>query len=286
LEHTPVLVAEVLSYLPDDCRLLIDATLGLGGHARAFLEASPEGRVFGIDRDSEVLAEARKRLAPFGERVKTAHAPFARLAEVAPASPDAVLFDFGVSSVQLDDADRGFSFRHDAPLDMRMDRTTGETAADLVNRLPERELADLIFELGGERASRRVAKSIVAERRRSRIETTEQLARIVRRAVGGRGRIDSATRTFQALRMAVNEEPGQIEAGLAAASQLLRPGGRLLAISFHSGEDRSVKWTFRSDSRLDVVTKKPVQAGVEERRANPRSRSAKLRVAERRTDDA
>ena len=286
MEHTPVLVAEVLSYLPDDCSLLVDATLGLGGHARAFLESSLEGRVFGIDRDGEVLAEARKRLASFGKRLQVAHAPFSCLAELEIPEPDAILFDFGVSSVQLDDADRGFSFRHDAPLDMRMDRSTGETAADLVNRLPEKELADLIFQLGGERASRRVAKSIVTQRRRSRIESTEQLARIVRGAVGGRGRIDSATRTFQALRMAVNEEGQQIEAGLDAASQLLRPGGRLLAISFHSGEDRSVKWAFRSDSRLDVVTKKPVQAGADERRANPRSRSAKLRVAERRPSDA
>jgi len=283
-----VLVAEVLGYLPGDCTLLVDATLGLGGHARAFLESNPEGRVFGIDRDSEVLAEARRRLAEFGERVTTAHAPFSRIADVATGlpAPDAVLFDFGVSSVQLDDAARGFSFREDAPLDMRMDRTTGETAADLVARLPEKELADLIFELGGERASRRIARSIVRERRSDPIRTTGRLASIVRRAVGGRGRIDSATRTFQALRMAVNDESAEIEAGLSAASELVRPGGRLLAISFHSGEDRSVKWAFRSDPCLDVITKKPVQAGPEERRANPRSRSAKLRVAERRRDDA
>ena len=290
MEHTPVLVAEVLEHLPDETSLLIDATLGLGGHARAFLEETPEGRVFGIDRDCEVLAEARKRLAEFGERVSTAHAPFGRIAEVAAEAAlppvDAILFDFGVSSVQLDTPERGFSFRHDAPLDMRMDRTTGETAADLIQRLPEKELADLIFELGGERASRRIAKSIVIERRRSRIETTDRLAGIVRRAAGRRGRIDSATRTFQALRMAVNDEAAQIEAGLHGASQLLRPGGRLLAISFHSGEDRSVKWTFRSDPPLDVVTKKPLRAGADERRANPRSRSAKLRVAERRLADA
>jgi len=288
VEHTPVLVAEVLSFLPRDCALLVDATLGLGGHAAAYLDSDREGRVLGMDRDSEVLAEARKRLEGYGGRLSTAHAPFSRIAEAASPfpAPDAVLFDFGVSSVQLDAPARGFSFREDAPLDMRMDRSAGETAAELVARLPEKELADLIYELGGERTSRRVARRIVEERRRAPIETTGRLADVVRKAVGRRGRIDSATRTFQALRMAVNDEPAEIEAGLQGAIQILRPGGRLLAISFHSGEDRSVKWTFRSDSRLDVVTRKPVRAGEEERRANPRSRSAKLRVAEKRESDA
>jgi 16S rRNA (cytosine1402-N4)-methyltransferase len=296
VEHKPVLVAEVLQYLPEDRELLIDATLGLGGHARSFLEATLEGRVYGIDRDSEVLAVARERLSEFGDRVQTCHAPFSTIAEVAAEAElppaDAILFDFGVSSPQLDTSERGFSFRHDAPLDMRMDRTDrtdGPTAADLVNGMREKDLANLLFELGGERASRRIAKSIVAERRRSRIETTGQLATIVRRALGGaggRGRIDAATRTFQALRMAVNDELGEIETALKDAVLLLRPGGRLLTISFHSGEDRIAKLAFRSDARLEVLTKKPVQAQAEERRANPRSRSAKLRVAERRIVDA
>ena len=283
MQHTPVLLAEFNQYLPEHCALLIDATLGLGGHARSFLEMSAGGRVFGIDRDQEVLAEARQRLQEFGERVQTAHAPFDQIAEVAPADADAVLFDFGVSSVQLDSAERGFSFRSSAPLDMRMDRSCGETAADLIARLSERELADLIFELGDERASRRIAKAIVVQRRRGRIETTDELATIVRTAAGGRGKIDAATRTFQALRMAVNDELGQIGRALDGAAKVLRPGGRLIAISFHSGEDRLVKHTLRADERFDVLTKKVVMASSEERRRNPRSRSAKLRVAERRS---
>jgi len=290
VEHTPVLVEQVLSYLPERTDLLIDATLGLGGHARAFLESTQGGRVYGIDRDSEVLAVARERLSEFGDRVQTCHAPFSRVAEVAAEAQlppaDAVLFDFGVSSVQLDEGERGFSFRHDAPLDMRMDRSDGETAADLVKRLPEKELANLIFELGDERASRRIAKSIVVARRRNPIRTTAQLAAIVRDAVGGRGKIDSATRTFQALRMAVNDELGEIRKAIAAAIDVLRPGGRLLTISFHSGEGRTVKAAFRSDARLQIVNKKAVPADAAEKRANPRSRSAYLRVAERRANDA
>jgi 16S rRNA (cytosine1402-N4)-methyltransferase len=283
VQHTPVLLAEFNQYLPEHCALLIDATLGLGGHARSFLEMSAGGRVFGIDRDQEVLAEARQRLEEFGERVETAHASFDQIAEVAPADADAVFFDFGVSSVQLDSAERGFSFRNSAPLDMRMDRSCGETAADLIARLSERELADLIFELGDERASRRIAKAIVDQRRRGRIETTDELATIVRTAAGGRGKIDAATRTFQALRMAVNDELGQIGRALDGAAKVLRPGGRLIAISFHSGEDRLVKHTLRADERFDVLTKKVVMPSSEERRRNPRSRSAKLRVAERRS---
>ncbi|MEM8884599.1 MAG: 16S rRNA (cytosine(1402)-N(4))-methyltransferase RsmH [Planctomycetota bacterium] len=286
MEHTPVLVAEVLEHLPDRCELLVDGTLGLGGHARAFLESFPGGQVFGMDRDSEVLVEARSRLEEFGDRVQTAHAPFREVGEHAPDDADAILFDFGVSSVQLDTPERGFSFRHDGPLDMRMDRSQGESAAELLRHIPERELADLLFELGGERGSRRIAKAIVQERRRNRIETTGQLAAIVRRAGGPRGRIDPATRTFQALRMAVNDELGQIQAALESSASLLRPGGRLLAISFHSGEDRIVKEAFRSDPRLTRVTKKPLQASTDERRSNPRARSAKLRVAERKAADA
>jgi 16S rRNA (cytosine1402-N4)-methyltransferase len=291
VEHEPVLLAEVLDYLAaTGPRILLDATLGLAGHSTAFLQRFMEGRVIGIDRDAEMIELARERLAPFGDRASVVHAPFSRLAEALDAegidTVDAALFDFGVSSPQLDTADRGFSFRHDAPLDMRMDRSTGETAADLINSMRETDLANLIYELGGERSSRRVAAAIVAERRHERIETTGRLAAIVRRAVRGKSRIDAATRTFQALRMAVNDELGEIHSGLDAATGRLRPGGRLLAISFHSGEDRIVKNFIRDDERLDRVNKKVVTAGDEERRRNPRARSAKLRVAERRPNDA
>jgi 16S rRNA (cytosine1402-N4)-methyltransferase len=291
VNHEPVLLAEVLDYLAaSGPRVLLDATLGLAGHSTAFLERFQEARVIGIDRDAEMIEMARERLAPFGDRATLVHAPFSRLAEALDAegvdTVDAALFDFGVSSPQLDAADRGFSFRHDAPLDMRMDRSEGETAADLVNSLREEDLANLIFELGGERSSRRVAAAIVAERRHEPIETTARLASIVRRAVRGRSRIDAATRTFQALRIAVNDELGEIRTGLDAATDRLRPGGRLLTISFHSGEDRIAKNFIRADERLERITKKVVKPGDEECRRNARARSAKLRVAERRPTDA
>jgi 16S rRNA (cytosine1402-N4)-methyltransferase len=287
VEHLPVLTAEVLGFLAGrDVRLLVDATLGLGGHTRAVLEAHPETRVIGIDRDREMVEAARVRLKEFGARVDACHAPFSSLGEVldrlsAPA-PDAILFDLGVSSPQLDVAERGFSFRHEGPLDMRMDRSEGESAADLVNRLKETDLGNLIHELGDERHARRIAATIVAERRREPIRTTTRLAEIVRRAVRGRGRIDAATRTFQALRMAVNRELDELRAGLDAAAERLAPKGRLLVISFHSGEDRVVKGFLRSDERLLVLTKKVVRSQPAEARANPRARSARLRVAERR----
>jgi len=291
MDHTPVLVREVLHFLSDPgLRLLADATVGMGGHARAFLESHAEARVIGIDRDGEGLEAARRNLEGFGDRVRLRHAAFSQLREVlaeADALPvDAVLFDLGVSSPQLDAPERGFSFRHDGPLDMRMDRTQRTTAADLVNRLPERRLGDLIFELGEERSARRVAASIVAERRREPIRTTLHLAEIVRRAVRGRSRIDAATRTFQALRLAVNEEPAELEAGLRAAADAVRPGGRIVALSFHSGEDRLVKEFFRGEPRLVPLTRKPIPCPEEEARENPRARSARLRAAERRGDVA
>jgi 16S rRNA (cytosine1402-N4)-methyltransferase len=204
------------------------------------------------------------------------------LDDLAIPAVDAALFDLGVSSPQLDTAERGFSFRLEGPLDMRMDRSLEGTAADLVNRLPETELGNLIYELGDERHSRRIAAVIVAERRREPIRTTTRLAEIVRRAVRGRGRIDAATRTFQALRIAVNREIEQLREGLAAAAGRTKPGGRLLVLSFHSGEDRVAKGFFRSDERLRVLTKKVVRATAAEARENPRARSARLRVAERR----
>ena len=285
--HRPVLVAEVLDFLAGrDVRLFLDATVGLGGHTRAVLDTHPEARVIGIDRDAEMLRAAQERLREYGTRVELRHAAFADLASVlddlgVPAV-DAALFDLGVSSPQLDTAERGFSFRLEGPLDMRMDRSLEGTAADLVNRLPEIELGNLIYELGDERHSRRIAAVIAAERRREPIRTTTRLAEIVRRAVRGRGRIDAATRTFQALRIAVNREIEQLREGLAAAAARTKPGGRLLVLSFHSGEDRVVKGFLRSDERLRVLTKKVVRATAAEARENPRARSARLRVAERR----
>jgi len=291
MEHQPVLLEEVCGFLQDlQPGVLLDATVGLGGHARAFLERFAGGEVVGLDRDAHTLEEARRRLERFGSRVTLHHGAFADLEAVLDAADratvDAALFDLGVSSPQLDDPARGFSFRADGPLDMRMDPSRGETAAELVARLSERELADLIFELGDERASRRIAAAVARERARGPIESTERLAGIVRSAFRGRGHIDNATRTFQALRMAVNDELGQLRRGLDAATARLRPGGRLLVLAFHSGEDRVVKQWMRSDERLSRVTKKAVRAGEEERRRNPRARSARLRVAERRVDHA
>jgi len=282
------MVAEVLGFLAGtDVRLLVDATAGLGGHMREVLLAHPEARVIGIDRDADMVKAAQESLKEFGTRAEIVHAAFGDLAQVldraGAGAPDAILFDLGVSSPQLDTADRGFSFRLDGPLDMRMDRSAQGTAADLVNRLPESELGNLIYELGDERHARRIAAVIVAERRRDPIRTTARLAEIVRRAVRGRGRIDAATRTFQALRIATNREIDQLRAGLEAAAARLRPEGRLIVISFHSGEDRVVKGFLREDPRLRVLTKKVVKPSDAEARANPRARSARLRVAERRS---
>jgi 16S rRNA (cytosine1402-N4)-methyltransferase len=291
VDHQPVLLREVLEFLAvPSVRLLLDGTVGCGGHARAFLEKNSEGRVIGIDRDKEILEEAAKALAPFAGRFELHHAAFADLEPVLDqaghAQVDGALFDLGVSSPQLADAERGFSFRNDGPLDMRMDRSTETTAEDLVNRLPQNELGNLIFELGGERSARRVASAIVAERRKDRIRATGRLASIVRRAVRGKSRIDAATRTFQALRMAVNDEIGQLETALSAATRRLAPGGRAVVISFHSGEDRVVKRFFRESADLEVLTKKPLRATPGECSRNPRSRSARLRAAERRAPDA
>jgi 16S rRNA (cytosine1402-N4)-methyltransferase len=294
--HVSVLLAEVIAGLaPRSSGRYVDGTLGGGGHAAALLEASaPDGRVLGIDADPAALAAAGVRLAPFGERATLVHGNFRDLARIVRdagfAPIDGLLLDLGVSSHQLDTPERGFSFQVDAPLDMRLDPTGGETAADLVNELPEGELADLIYRYGEERGSRRVARWIAEARRKQPIETTGALAEIVARALGGRhGKIHPATRTFQALRIAVNGELDSLEAALPQAVELLAPGGRVAVIAFHSLEDRIVKQFFRAESgygsqapaRLRIVTKKPIEAGPEEARANPRSRSAKLRIAER-----
>ena len=296
-QHTPVLLSEVVTGLaPRSGGHYIDGTLGGGGHAAAILEASaPGGRLLGIDTDPAALAAAAKRLASFGERVTLAHGNFRELARLARANgfepADGMLLDLGVSSHQLDTPERGFSFLTDAPLDMRMDPTSGETAADLVDELSEGELADLIYRYGEERGSRRIARAIVAERRTSRIATTGALAEIVARALGGRhGKIHPATRTFQALRIAVNHELESLEAALPQAVEVLAPGGRLAVIAFHSLEDRIVKQFFRAESgyggatgpiRLRIITKKPIEAGAAEARTTPRARIAKLLIAEK-----
>jgi 16S rRNA (cytosine1402-N4)-methyltransferase len=296
-QHTPVLLAEVLAGLrPQSGGCYIDGTLGGGGHAAAILEASaPAGTLLGIDADPAALAAAGARLAPFGARAALVHGNVRDLAQLADRAGftaiSGLLLDLGVSSHQLDTPARGFSFLVDAPLDMRLDPTSGETAAELVNQTPEAELADLIYRYGEERGSRKIARLIVEARRRQPISTTGQLATIIARAIGGRhGKIHPATRTFQALRIAVNRELESLEMALAQAVELLAPGGRLAVIAFHSLEDRIVKHFFRAESgyggadgptRLRIITKKPLIAEAQELRDNPRARSAKLRIAEK-----
>jgi 16S rRNA (cytosine1402-N4)-methyltransferase len=257
--HEPVLLQEIVEFLrPEQGGLFVDCTLGLGGHSEAILKASPDARVIGLDRDREALTVAEKRLAIFDKRFRAVHSNFTEisrvLAQMDAISVRGVLADLGVSSLQLDKSERGFSFTADAPLDMRMDQTGGETAADLVNSLPEAELADLIFEYGEERGARRISRAITRERERSPIETTKQLADLVVRTlrVPGRWRIHPATRTFQALRIAVNQELRAVEAFIPDAITALLPGGRLAIISFHSLEDRIVKRSFlRESGRCD-----------------------------------
>jgi 16S rRNA (cytosine1402-N4)-methyltransferase len=265
--HAPVMVAEIVELLRGR-PVVIDMTVGAGGHAAALLEADV-GRVVGIDRDPEALDMAAARLAAFGDRVRLLRERFSEIdEETVGARAGGVLFDLGVSSMQLDRAERGFSFRHDAPL-----------AADLVNGLPEDALADILYRLGDERRSRRIAAAIVRKRP---ITTTDQLAGVVVGAVGRRpGGPHPARRTFQALRIAVNRELEELTASLPHAAGLLEPGGRVVVVSYHSLEDSIVKRAFRDDASLHVLTKKPLVPSPVEREANPRARSAKLRAAER-----
>lgn len=291
--HIPVLLHPVLDLLrPDRARVLVDCTAGLGGHAEALLRAAPpDARMLVLDADAENLARAKQRLEPLAAgRARFFHANFADLAEVLAAADveraDAVLADLGVASSQIDDPQRGMSFQAPGPLDMRLDRSAGPTAAELVNRLDERTLADLIFRNADERASRRIARAIVEARRRGPIATTQELAAVVERALGGRrgARIHPATRTFQALRIAVNDELGSLDCLLEALPRLLAPGGRVAMVSFHSLEDRRVKQAFsawKSAGIARIIAPAPVLPDDEELRANPRSRSAKLRAAER-----
>jgi 16S rRNA (cytosine1402-N4)-methyltransferase len=290
--HEPVLTAEVIEQLqPGKGGVFVDCTVGLGGHSSALLAAGA-GRIIGLDRDIDALDRARATLAPWLERVELVHADYRSLDSVLERLGvplvDGTLADLGVSSMQLDAPGRGFSFQRDEPLDMRMDRSGGETAADLLARSSEIELADAIFQFGEERYSRRIARALVDARRQAPIDTTGRLAAIVRRAIPRRGfmRIDPATRTFQALRIWVNRELEGLERFLQAAARRLRSGGRLVVITFQSLEDRIVKHTFRALAQqdvatLNVLTKKPIVPTAEEVQRNPRARSAKLRAAER-----
>ena len=289
--HEPVLVAETVALLdPSRGGLFVDCTVGLGGHARALL-ADGATRLIGLDRDTTALAIAAGALAEWQDRVELVHADFRELRTVLAARGISLIAggvaDLGVSSMQLDAEGRGFSFRRDEPLDMRMDQTQGPTAADLVAEADEEELANVIFQYGEERYSRRIARGVVGARRAGRIATTGQLAQIVRRAVPHKGyqRIDPATRTFQALRIWVNRELEGLDGFLLEASRLLGAGARLAVITFHSLEDRIVKHAFRAlaagEEALRVLTRKPVIPGEAELARNPRARSAKLRAIER-----
>ena len=284
--HIPVLLREVLQVFEGrKLKVFFEGTVGAGGHARAILDRHPEiERYLACDRDPAALALARSRLEPWGKKVEWIRGPFdalsAYLDERGIRSIDGFLIDIGVSSMQFDEGERGFSFRTDAPLDMRMDPSEEKTAEALVNQLPEEELSRIFFEYGEEFRSRAAARAIVHARKKRRIRTTQELVSVLE-PVLRRGKIHPATKIFQALRIAVNDELGQLRRGLDAAIERLLPGGRLAAISFHSLEDRIVKWRFREEGRLKVLTKKPIGPSAEEMRENPRSRSAKLRAAEK-----
>ncbi len=321
--HEPVLLKEIIEWLKaDKGGTFVDCTLGLGGHTQALLTASPESQVIGLDQDEDALASAEKRLAGFGNRVRLVQANFkdlsAVLSELRVHQVQGILADLGVSSLQLDSGERGFSFASDAPLDMRMDRRQNETAADLIAKLSEQELADLIFEYGEERGARKIARLLVKERERQAITSTKQLADLVVRAlhIKGHWRIHPATRAFQAFRIAVNDELNVLENFIPSSIAFLAGGGRLAIISFHSLEDRIVKHAFQRLSgrclctdklhrfaaerqaiekskdavicqscgasfKVQILTRKPLRPGDAEIARNPRARSALLRVCER-----
>lgn len=291
--HATVLLRETVAALvPENSArvsgVYVDATLGGAGHAFAILEASaPDGVLYGIDRDPSALAAARARLAPFGARAIVLHGTFGSvrslLQEHGVSRVDGLVADLGVSSPQLDQDERGFSFARTGPLDMRMDPSSDEPLSDLLERLSTEQLADVIYEYGDERKSRAIARSIKAALELGELKNTDDLRRTVIRVTGPkRSGVDPATRTFQALRMAVNEEIQQLQTLLATLPDVLQDAGRAAIISFHSGEDRLVKQAFRDDPRLSPLTKKPLIAGELEQSENARSRSAKLRVAARR----
>ncbi|MGA7606290.1 MAG: 16S rRNA (cytosine(1402)-N(4))-methyltransferase RsmH [Anaerolineales bacterium] len=300
--HKPVLYQEIIHALqPKSPGRYIDGTIGAGGHARGILEAcAPEGCLLGFDLDSQALALARETLAPYGQRVVLVQASYLSLLETLQRlgwnAVDGIVIDLGVSSMQLDTSERGFSFNNDASLDMRFNRDVGLTAAQLINSTSETDLANLLFQYGEEPRARKIARMIVQARP---VTTTLQLAEIVKKAYPGHSRVHPATRTFQAIRIAVNDELTVLEQALPIAIQTLRPGGRLALISFHSLEDRIVKDFFRRESKdwinppyekiyeierkatLKEITRKPITPGTDEIELNPRARSAKLRVAEK-----
>lgn len=305
-EHEPVLAEPVLEHLaPQPGEVFCDATIGGGGHAEMLLEATePDGRLLGIDRDPEAVRAARARLARFGDRVTVLHGRFSELERLLERAEigalDGLLVDLGVSSHQLDTASRGFSFMRVGPLDMRMDTTEDETAATVLGGLSEDELADLIYRFGGERLSRRVARSIKRMEHEGGLKTTADLAVAVRRVLGPKrpGRSDTATRTFQAIRIAVNDEIGELERLLDLLPEPLALGGRVVIISFHSLEDRLVKRRFQDlvdpcqcppgmpachcpPPRAEFVTRRAVRVGPREEQRNPRSRSARVRAVRR-----
>lgn len=292
--HEPVLLDEALELLAvRPGGFYVDGTLGLAGHARALLARSaPGGRLLACDRDGEALELARAALQDEAGRARLEQADFRELPGLLGAQrPDGILLDLGVSSLQLDSPERGFSFRHDGPLDMRLDRSRGPSAAEAVNRLPEHVLADLIYAFGDEPASRRIARAIVAARRERPITTTARLAEVVRRAAGRQRRpgLDPATRTFQALRIHVNAELEGLQEALERLAACLAPGGRLVVISFHSLEDRPAKQALRAlqaRGGFRVLTPKPVRPGALEEARNPRARSARLRAVERLSEEA
>jgi 16S rRNA (cytosine1402-N4)-methyltransferase len=288
--HIPVMVEEVMAFLKcEPGHTYVDATLGGGGHASEILKRSaPDGVLIGVEWDEDALSEAKKTLLPFGDRVEIFRENFVHLPDLMKAeSADGILLDLGLSSIQLEKEERGFSFKGEGLLDMRMDQRMDETAADLVNHLSPERLEDILSDYGQERWAKRIAKAIVQEREREPIGTPEALRKIVHRAIPRRfhsRRIDPATRTFQALRIRVNDELGNLEKILKSGWKILRKRGRMCVISFHSLEDRLIKETFRAlekQGEMLILTKKPVTPSGEEQKRNPRSRSAKLRCAER-----
>lgn len=286
--HQSVLLAEAMELLAvRPGGTYVDGTVGMGGHARAILERSaPDGRLIAFDRDDEALDIAKAVLAEFGDRVRFIHDDFREAAAHRGAAPlDGVLLDLGTSSMQLDTAERGFSFRHEAPLDMRMDRSRGETAAQALRRMTERQIADMLHHYGEEPFARRIARAIVESRREAPLRTTGDLANLVRRTAprSGRKGHDAATRTFQALRIHVNDELRGLASAIDAFAAALAVGGRLIVIAFHSLEDRIVKHAFRDLGHRGyrVLTRKPLRPSDEETARNPRSRSACLRAIER-----
>ncbi|MBW2527942.1 MAG: 16S rRNA (cytosine(1402)-N(4))-methyltransferase RsmH [Deltaproteobacteria bacterium] len=285
--HVPVMTAELLQWLePRDGGVYLDATVGAGGHARALLEAA-QTTVIGLDRDPLALSLARNRLEPFGERARLVSGTFSQVESIVEGLGlerlDGLVADLGVSSMQLDDATRGMSFRLEGPLDMRMDRKHGRTALELIADVSVDELTEIVSGFGEERRARRVARCIKQAESEGKLSTTLDLRRAVVRAVGPArvGGVDPATRTFQALRIAVNDELVEVEALLRAAERLLVPGGRIAIISFHSLEDRICKRLLKRPAVWQPLTKKPIVPGERERDDNPRARSAKLRVARR-----